>query len=51
MVNLLLHMDVTIVLVSLIFLHGLACLFKLLFDLVEDLLQLVEVLTPPRLKL
>ena len=51
MVDLLLHVDASIVFISLVLLHGLGGLVELLLNLIENLLQLVKVLTPPRLQL
>ena len=51
MVDLLLHVDVSVVFVSLTILHGLDRLLILGLDLAENLLQLVKVEAAPRLQL
>lgn len=50
-IDLLLHVNAAIVLITFVFLHRLGSLLILLLDLVENFLQLIQVETAPSLKL
>ena len=51
MIHLLLHVNEPVMLITFVLFMRLGCLLKLLFHLIEDLLQLVKILALPSLKL
>ena len=51
MIHLLLHVNVPVMLITFVLFMRLGCLLKLLFHLIEDLLQLIKILALPSLEL